>query len=284
LVRRSPTETNPPAWERLRPHLGLDGPGLVALSGGADSSVLLGALIRAGQEVTAATFASPLHPGGELEAAKRLTARLGVAHVVIPEKPLADPDFAANPPERCYLCKKRRLDALGRLSRERGLAFCLAGTLASDLAAYRPGLKASAEAGALTPLAAAGFDKDDVFALGRWLGLEEWLQPASACLASRVVYHQPLTAELLDAISRAEELVCRVAGAALGAIRVRVHGRLARIELEPEALPALLEPAGRVEVADGLRRLGFVYVTVDLAGFSSGSMDRLLKEAADGPL
>ena len=256
----------------------------MALSGGADSSVLLGALIRAGQEVTAATFASPLHPARELAAARKLTARLGVEHLVIPEEPLADPDFAANPPGRCYLCKKRRLAALGRLARERGLALCIEGTLASDLSAYRPGLKASAEAGTLTPLAAAGFDKDDVFALGRWLGLEEWLQPASACLASRVTYHQPLTPPLLEAVSRAEELVCRVVGAALGAIRVRVHGRLARIELSPEALPALSEPAGRAEVADGLRRLGFAYVTLDLAGFSSGSMDRLLKDKANGPI
>jgi uncharacterized protein len=263
-------------WEHLRSYLELKGPGLLAFSGGADSSLLLTALVKAGQSVSAATFASPLHPRHELERARVLTDRLGVEHLIVEEDPLTDATFAVNPPDRCYLCKKRRLSQLSELARERSLSTLLEGTLSSDEKAHRPGLKASAEAGTIAPLAEAGFSKKDVWTLGRWLGLEDWLKPASSCLATRVEYGQKLTNELLFNIAKAENLICQITGLEAGAVRLRVHGRLARIEVDPDRFTALIDPTGRSKVLKVLPKLGFTYFTLDLNGFHSGSMDRSL--------
>ncbi|MBW1713303.1 MAG: ATP-dependent sacrificial sulfur transferase LarE, partial [Deltaproteobacteria bacterium] len=254
---------------------------LVALSGGADSSVLLAALVKAGQgpDLAAATLASPLHPPDELARAKRLAAKLKVEHLIIKEDPLADPDFAANPADRCYLCKKRRLAVLARQAGARGLEIIVDGTNFSDSLGRRPGAKALAQAKAATPLAQARLTKDQVLALGRELGLSDWLKPASACLATRVAYGQSLTAELLDRIRQAEELVGQAICAEAGSFRVRVEGHLARIEAEPEKWPPLWEPKVRAKLVGRLKEMGFVHVSLDLAGFHSGSMDWSLERS-----
>lgn len=264
-------------WRRLRPHLELPGRGLVALSGGADSSVLLAALVRAGQEIIAATFVSCLHPPAEAELARELCRRLGVEHLVLEEDPLADENFRANPPQRCYLCKKRRLAAVSARAASLGAAVIVEGVLASDHQAYRPGLRASREAGSVHPLALAGLDKAAVWDLGRWLGLEHWLRPASACLATRVTYDQELSRDLLAAIGRAEARLAPILGLAAGAFRVRVHGALIRLEAPPEVWPRLLEEGTRRKLSAEFEEAGFKYFTLDLAGFESGSMDRILE-------
>jgi len=265
-------------WERLRPHLKLGGPGLLSLSGGSDSSVLLGALIKAGQEIVAVTFASPLHPEEELDRAKRLTASLGVEHLILEEDPFSEADFTANPPERCYLCKRRRLTVLTKAARDRGIKIVLDGTNASDGRTYRPGLKAAQEFGVISPFLEAGLDKEDVWALGDFLGLGDWLHPASACLATRVAYGQQLTLELLERIARAEEIVAKLINAAAGSFRARSHGPLLRLEVQPDKWPQIFDSRMRIELLDRLKGLGFNYVTLDLEGFSSGSMDRAILE------
>ncbi len=274
----------PSVWERLRPHLELEGTGVVALSGGTDSSVLLAALVEAGQRVTAATFASILHPAAELGLARRLCAKLGVEHLVLTEDPLADGEFRSNPPDRCYLCKKRRLSLLVEAAAVRGIATVMDGGLASDTAEYRPGLKAVEEAGVVSPLARAGFDKTDVCELGRYLGLDEWLRPASACLATRVCYGEELSEDLLRRIDRAEEFVAQTFGIERGSFRVRVHGPAARLELDPALWSAALSDEIRPKLTAGLAELEFTFAALDLTGFSSGSMDRLLDKVDDASL
>ena len=266
---------NPESWSRLEPLLRFRGPALLAYSGGADSSVLLAALAKAGRtgSVLAATFKSPLHHPAELERARALTLRLGVEHLVIEEDPFADPAFGANPEDRCYLCKKRRLGQLAALARERG-ALLLDGTNADDTRAYRPGLRALEEAGVLTPLAQAGLTKAQVIELGRWLGVDDWLRPASACLATRVPYGSALSAEVVDRIRRAEDNLSLITGAETGSFRVRLQGSSARLETDPDLWPKILEQKHRHRIVAALKDLGFAHVSLDLEGYTSGSMDR----------
>jgi uncharacterized protein len=265
-------------WARLAPHLDLEEKGLVALSGGADSSVLLAALVKANgsEKVVAATFRSPLHNLKELARAEALTRRLKVVHLVLDEDPFIDPNFTQNPENRCYLCKSRRLDELFRLAGEKGLKVILDGSNLSDTEGYRPGRRAVEERGVLTPLAAAGLTKTQVTELGRELGLAEWLKPASSCLATRVSYGQKLEKRLLERIGRAEELVGGLTGAELGSFRVRVQGRAVRLETAPSMWPLLIAAPLRSDLLAGLKRLGFVRISLDLEPFSSGSLDRAL--------
>ena len=248
----------------------------MSYSGGADSSVLLAALVRVGQgdQLTAATFESPLHHPDELDRARALTRELGVEHLVIPEDPLAQEEFSANPRDRCYVCKKSRLEFLTALARDRE-ALILDGTNFSDTGVHRPGLRALEEAGACSPLALAGLTRDQVLNLGRWLGVEDWLRPASACLATRVPYGEPLTPELLTALGRAEERVAALTGAEPGSFRIRVHGQMARLETSPGLWPRLTDPELAARLAAQLKAFGFTRVTLDLEGYASGSMDRL---------
>ena len=262
-------------WRLLEPFVTLNRPIVLAYSGGADSSVLLAALVRAGgaEALIAATYKSPLHHSGELRRAAALTRKLGVEHLIVEEDPLADKEFAANPEERCYLCKKRRLAGLASLARERG-APILDGTNFSDTRVYRPGLKALEEAGVIAPLAQAGLTKEQVGELGRWLGVEDWIRPASACLATRVPYGFPLTAGLLENIRRAEESLAALWGVELGSFRVRAHGSLARVETDPALWPRIMAPDLLSRTVRELKRFGFVHASLDLEGYVSGSMDR----------
>ena len=265
-------------WEKLRPHLNLPDPGLLSLSGGADSSVLAGALVKAGATVVAATFRSPLHPAEETGLAEKLADRLGLDQVVIDEDPLVDRAVAANPRNRCYLCKKRRLAVLTELAAEQGLSVILDGANADDAGRYRPGLAAAAEAGVVSPLARAGVSKAEVYLLGRFLGLDDWLAPASSCLATRFPYDTDLTDDDLLLVDRAEAVVADLLTLERGAFRVRIHGSLARLELpisEQAAVPT--GPVGAA-LAEALKKLGFDYVTLDLSGFESGGMDRKLND------
>lgn len=262
-------------WQRLEPYVGLNRPVVLAYSGGADSSVLLAALVRAGQAKTliAATYKSLLHHSGELEQAMALTEKLGVEHLIMEEDPMADEEFSANPEERCYICKKRRLEGLAALARERG-ALVLDGTNFSDTKVHRPGLKALEEAGVIAPLAQAGLTKEQVGELGQWLGVEAWLKPASACLATRVPYGFPLTTNLLTDIRRAEERLAALLGLELGSFRVRVHGSLVRLETNPALWTRIMKPDLLSLVIREMKGLGFAHVALDLEGYISGSMDR----------
>jgi pyridinium-3,5-biscarboxylic acid mononucleotide sulfurtransferase len=245
---------------------------IVAYSGGVDSAFLIAEAHRAlGNDAIAATAVSPSVAERELVEAEELAVRFGWNHVFIETNELAREEYARNDSRRCYWCKTELFDMLGPLARDREAEIAV-GTNLDDLSDYRPGLAAAWERGVKTPLADAGLTKDEIRQLSRWWGLPTADKPASPCLASRFAYGVPVTREGLRRIDRAEEVL-----RSLGFIefRVRDHGDLARVEV-PKA--DLERAAARHEqIAEGLRALGFRYVTLDLIGFRSGSMNEVLQ-------
>ncbi len=256
---------------RLRRILRGTGGLLVAFSGGTDSAFLLAAAREAlGDRVLAVTAVSPLFPAAERRAAAALARRLGARHLEIRFDALSLPRVAANPPDRCYYCKRALFRRLARLAARAGLPAVADGTQADDRRDERPGARAAAEAGVLHPLLAAGFRKADIRAASRALGLPTADAPAQACLASRIPYGTPITLAGLRAVARLEALLhrlgCRQA-------RVRHHGAVARIEVEPRAIPRLARPDARRALAALARRAGFVYAALDLQGYRTGSLN-----------
>ena len=243
----------------------------VAFSGGVDSSLVLAAAARAlgPDRVVAFTAASETYLPQELVVARSLAADLGVTHAVVQTREFDDVAFTSNPRERCYTCKSHLLAEMARVAREHGCAALVDGANLDDLGDERPGLRAAAERGVAHPLVAAGIGKAEVRRLARELGLPTWDAPQQACLASRIPYGQPITAEKLHAIAAAEE-VMRELG--FRQCRVRHHGPVARVEVEATAIGRAAGPA-RETIVRRLGELGFTYVTLDLKGFRSGSMN-----------
>ncbi len=264
----------------LRRELRSTGGLMVAFSGGVDSAFLLAAAAEAlGERAVAATGVSPSLAASELEDARALAAELGVRHLEVDTREQERPGYLANGPDRCYFCKSELFDVLLPLARAEELALAV-GTNTDDLGDWRPGQRAAAERGVLTPLVAAGFSKTEVREASRRMGLRTHDKPAAACLASRVAYGIQVTPARLSRVERAEALL-RSFG--LTQLRVRDHGDLARVEVPVEALPELVRPTVRERLARGLRDLGFAYVTVDLEGFRSGSMNAHLAAVPEGP-
>jgi uncharacterized protein len=247
---------------------------LVAFSGGVDSSFLLKVAVDTlGERVAAFTEASPLHQAWELTEARELAARLGVRHVVLSGDELANPAFAANPPERCYLCKSTIFGEAARVAAELGLSVIADGSNLDDLGDYRPGRKALAEMGIKSPLLEAGLTKAEIRAASRELGLPTWDRQPLACLASRFPYGTAITHERLRQVEACETFL-REEGFAT--FRVRYHGDIARIEVNEADLGRLTSLPLRQRVTSRFRAAGFTYVTVDLDGFRSGSMNEPL--------
>jgi uncharacterized protein len=266
--------------ERLRHELEAAGGVMVAFSGGADSTFLLAAAAEAlGDRAVAATGVSPSLADHELTDARLLAGELGVRHVVVATHELQRPGYTANGPDRCYFCKSELFDLLVPLAQIEGLALAV-GTNTDDLGDWRPGQRAAKEHGVLTPLVAAGFTKADVREASRRMGLRTADKPAAACLASRVAYGVQVTPHRLSRVERAEALL-RSFG--LAQLRVRDHGDLARIEVPLDALAVLVEPGRRRQLVDHLHELGFSFVTLDLEGFRSGSMNAALGAGATAP-
>lgn len=246
---------------------------LIACSGGVDSTFLLRVALEVlGENVLAVTAKSPIHPASESAAAGELARRLGARHLFVKTDELDDPEFARNPPERCYLCKRSLFARLKELAEEHGLTEVLEGSNYDDLGEHRPGFRALRELGVRSPLAEAGLTKAEIRALSRQMGLPTWDKPAQACLATRFPYGELLTPEKLRRVEEAEEFL-RSLG--LGQLRVRTHGLLARIEISRDEMPRLLHEAGRV--VEELKKLGYTYFTLDLEGYRTGSMDEPLK-------
>jgi len=247
---------------------------VVAFSGGVDSTLLLAVAREAlGDRVVAGTIRSALNPPEELRLAEETAARLGVPHEVLDVDVLGCGAIAQNAPDRCYHCKRQVFAALRELADRRGLCCIAHGEHAGDLAQHRPGHRAAEELGVRAPLAEAGMEKADIRELSKRLGLEGWDRPAMACLASRIPYGIPLSAEVLHRVAEAER-VLRSTGVRQG--RVRHHGELARIEVAAEDLPRASDPEWRRRLVAGIKQAGYVYVTLDLEGFRSGSMDEVL--------
>jgi uncharacterized protein len=247
----------------------------VAFSGGIDSTVVAQAAYEAlGDATIAVTAVSESLAAGELEDAQELARKIGIRHRVIRTEEFADPNYRRNDSDRCYFCKSELYGRLSGIIGDLGVEVIVSGANTDDMGDYRPGLRAASEHGVRHPLQECNLSKADVRALARAWGLPTWDKPASPCLSSRVAYGEDPTPERVRMIDQAEQWL-RQRG--LRILRVRYHkGDLARIEVSPNDLPRLVELELRGELIATFRSLGFKFVTLDLEGFRSGSMNSVI--------
>ncbi len=248
---------------------------LVAFSGGVDSSLALAIASRAlpKRRVLAVTSNNETYLPSELDLAREFAESLGVEHLVVNTRELDDPNYASNPTNRCYFCKSTLYTDLAKLAEEKGYACVVDGANKDDEGDYRPGRKAARELGVVSVLSAAGMTKADVRGLAKYLGLPTWDKPALACLSSRFPYGHEITPEKLSQVARAEEFLRREG---FQQVRVRHHGEIARLEVGPDELERAF--AVREKISAELLDAGFLYVTLDLAGYKSGSLNAALKK------
>lgn len=252
---------------------------LLAFSGGVDSTFLLAAAKKVlGENVLAVTAVSETYSAGELKEAKNTAKTLKAKHLIIKTCELQDKRFSSNPPERCYFCKSELFTQLKYIARKKGIKYVIDASNKDDLKDFRPGSKAKKELGVRSPLQEAGLTKDDIRKLSRNMGLITWNRPSAACLASRLPYGEKITKEKLRKIEKAENLInCLLGTKNIAPVRVRSHGNIARIELGKDGIKRILGNDIMKKIVSGLKSLGFKYVTVDLEGFRSGSMNEVLK-------
>lgn len=253
----------------------LGGPGIVALSAGTDSALVLHLAAEAwgAEHVVAVTCRSESLPKEELSTARAQALRIGVEHVEVEGAELSIEAFRRNAPDRCFHCKNHLFEQLTEMARSRGLRHVLDGANADDIGDHRPGIQAGRALGVVSPLLLAGLTKPWVRAVSKHRGLDTWDKPAEACLSSRFPYGTEVTADGLDRVYRAERALKDLGFAT---VRVRVHDPVARIEVPVADLPALLAPGIRERVLEAVKAAGFPYVALDLEGFRSGSLNETL--------
>ncbi len=261
--------------QRLRETLRSFGGAVIAFSGGVDSTFLLKvAQEELGERALAVTATSETYPSRELKEAEELASAMGARHLVIESEELEIPGFRENPPNRCYFCKGELFSKLKGIAENEGLPTVLDGTNFDDLSDHRPGRAAAEELGVRSPLQEVGLAKEEIRALSRRLGLLTWDKPAFACLSSRFPYGSAITREKLRAVDEAEEYL-RALG--FGQLRVRHHDDIARLELEPGEMERVLRVGLASQIVEKLKSLGFNYVTLDLEGYRTGSMNEPLE-------
>lgn len=255
---------------------GIGGPVVVAFSGGVDSSVVLAiAVLSLGSEnVVAATAVSPTYPEEDFKWAKEIASLLEVEHIIFESDEFSDPNFISNPVSRCYFCKKHLVKEVLEIVKRVSARVIVEGSNASDFYNHRPGLLAIREAGIRSPLAEIGVTKNEVRLIARALNLPNWDKPPMACLASRIPYGNSITIEKLKRIAEAEKTVKRIADVRL--VRVRDHEYIARIEVDRNERRKFFSEEIMDTIALELQKLGYKYVTLDLYGYRSGSLDELV--------
>lgn len=251
------------------------GSAVLAFSGGVDSSFLLSAMKKADMRMLAVTAVSDTMPRKERDVCASFVRELGVDHRFIETSELSNESFVSNTPERCFFCKDELFRKLKLIAEQDGFTYVLDGSNADDLQDYRPGKRAASIHGVLSPLAYRGLSKDKIRAFSKDLGLKTWNRPSSPCLSSRIPYGHRITIEALTRVERAEEFIISLG---VREVRVRDYGDSARIEVSEEDMPLLSGPANRRLVADRLRSLGYAFVSMDLDGYRSGNMNRVLED------
>lgn len=252
----------------------------VAFSGGVDSTFLAKVAHDVlGDKAIAVTSISKTLPQDELQESRVLADKIGIQQITIETNELHDDNFTSNPPSRCYYCKKELFSKIWSIARSKNIAFVVDGANADDQNDFRPGLKARDEMNVRSPLQEAGLTKEEIRALSKEMGLPTWDKPAMACLSSRFPYGQKITEEKLAQVEQAEHFL-RSMG--FKELRVRHHGNLARIEVPQDQLESILTV--REQVIAAFKDIGFTYITLDLMGLRSGSMNETLTKDAGGSL
>lgn len=246
----------------------------VAFSGGVDSTFLLKAAEEVlGEKVIAVTVDSSFFPGREFDEATAFCGEQGIRQFICKLKVLDIAEVARNPKNRCYYCKKEIFHKIQAAAQENRMEHVIEGSNTDDEGDYRPGLRAVAEMGVKSPLKACQLSKADIRALSQYLGLPTWEKPSFACLASRFAYGEQITEEKLWMVERAEQLLFDLG---FRQFRVRIHGKMARIEVEPREFAKVMEDTVRGEITEKFREYGFTYTSLDLAGYRMGSMNEEL--------
>jgi uncharacterized protein len=267
-------------YDRLRVVCRQLGSTLVAFSAGVDSTLLLKVCVdELGDRAVAVTAVSESYPSHELAQAKRLARDIGARLILVDTNELEDEHYASNPTNRCFYCKQELFTTIFPVAEREGLATVVYGANMDDTGDYRPGMQAAKQMGARAPLLEAGMGKPEIRAVSRLLGLETWSKPAFACLSSRIPYGERVTEDKLRQIDAAESFLYEEG---FRQVRVRHHGEIARIEVPPADLARFFEDGRNERISHALKEAGFRYVTLDLQGYRSGSLNEGIASALAG--
>lgn len=261
-------------FESLKDSIRKSGSAAIAFSGGVDSTFLVRVTHDIlGDKMVAVTATSSTYPERELKEAIKYAGDMGVKHLIISSEELDIEGFASNPKNRCYFCKKELFTKIGKVAEENGMEYVFDGSNLDDNGDYRPGMKAARELKVISPLKEANLTKADIRELSKELGLPTWNKPSFACLSSRFPYGKKITIPKLKMVDEAEQFLIDMG---ITQVRVRHHGEIARIEVSPEERVKFFNTKVMDKIGDKFKKIGFTYVTLDILGYRTGSMNEVL--------